>query len=50
VHDQPKGMAVFLGRLGNRNYQVDGKTRPKQRKKPSMLEWLNDNPIAMLGD
>eukprot|EP00970_Alexandrium_tamarense_P016260 scaffold6337_cov256-Alexandrium_tamarense.AAC.1 len=29
---------------------VDGKPRPKQWKKPAMLEWLMNNPIATLGD
>ncbi len=29
---------------------MDGKPRPKQWKKPAMLEWLINNPIATLGD
>jgi hypothetical protein len=30
--------------------KVEGKPRPKQWKKPAMLEWLINNPIATLGD
>jgi hypothetical protein len=29
--------------------KVEGKPRPKQWKKPAMLEWLINNPIATLG-
>eukprot|EP00970_Alexandrium_tamarense_P015167 scaffold4754_cov329-Alexandrium_tamarense.AAC.1 len=30
--------------------KVEGQPRPKQWKKPAMLEWLINNPIATLGD